>query len=155
MATKRKRLALVLGLLVLLGVSAGFAVRIYRHVQARREMQSSSQMKLILSVLGRFASEHRGEYPDTLDAIKPYLANVDLLYFPFVESLEFDSLMTNPLTGDMPGYDYIKPDLLDIPDNQIDRTVVLHQLRKRQRADDLPVGLASGSVRRITEKTSL
>ena len=152
MAEKRKRLVWIFGVLAVLGIGGVIAVRAYQSAEKRREMKSSGQMKLIGHALGQFASEHRGEYPDSLDEIRPYLVNINLFYFPFVDSLEFDRLMTNPLTGDFPGYGYIKPNTLEIPDNQIDRTVVLYQLRKGQRAQDLPVGLLSGSVRRFTEE---
>ena len=152
MAEKRKRLIWIFGVLAVIGIGGVFAVRAYQNAELRREFKSSSQMKLIGSALGLFASEHRGEYPESLEEIRPYLVGINLFYFPFVDSLEFDRLMTNPLTGDFPSYGYIKPNRLDIPDIQIDSTVVLYQLRKGQRAHDLPVGLASGSVRRFTTK---
>ena len=55
--------------------------------------------------------------------------------------------MKNPLTGDDPGYEYVKPNG-NANDSDFDsQQVILYQLRAGAQDDSLKVGYADGSVR--------
>jgi len=62
--------------------------------------------------------------------------------------------MKNPLTGDDPGYLYVKPPAGVLESSLVQRVVMLYQLRDGQKAEDLPVGYAAGSTGPI-EKGSI
>ena len=68
-------------------------------------------------------------WPDRLDQLKRHAA---------AES--WDDLITNPVTGDKPGYEYVKP----AADSA--NAVILYQLRGGKRDLSLAVGHADGSV---------
>ena len=53
-----------------------------------------------------------------------------------------DELLVNPLTGDSPGYEYVKPT------DPTKEEPMVYQLRKGKRAEDLAIGYSNGSVRR-------
>ncbi len=148
--TNRRKVIVTGGTLlacVLIGTMIGF--RAYQSSRARNEMRSSSRMKMISQALFIFMNDHRAEFPNTLPEIKPYLERLPP-NFPFIERLEFDYLMSNPLTGDFPGYEYVKPNL-DVPESEFNKAIILFQLRDGKRATDLPVALGDGSVRRLNE----
>lgn len=115
--------------LAILGCSGGEEAK-------RKELLSSFQMKEIVIGFHVYATKHRAEWPDSIDEIKPYLGDEN-----------FAKFMKNPLTGDSPGYEYVKPNI-DLPEPQFQKTAVLYQLRNGKRAEDLPVGFADGGIQR-------
>ena len=79
------------------------------------------------------------KWPTSLDDIKEELGD------------EYDDVMTNPVTGDTPGYEYVKPTSDDL-EKGLSKTVVLYQLRDGKRDESLDVFYATGSVRKIGEE---
>lgn len=97
------------------------------HAEAR--VQSSNQMKeLILGV--RNYHIINDEWPDDLGQVRE-----------LVDS-SFDDVMRNPITGDDPGYEYVRPSA----DADPATTVILYQLRDGQHDTSLRVGFADGHV---------
>ena len=72
-----------------------------------------------------------GAWPETLDDLNPYLEG------------SLAALMVNPVTGDNPGYEYVKPE----DDEPSPEVVWIYQLRNGSRDMSLPMGYADGSVR--------
>ncbi len=64
-----------------------------------KDMQSMSNMRRLSQGLIMYASDHHGNLPDTLDQMPTYFGGEEGLAM----------LMTNPRTGDKPGYLYVKP----------------------------------------------
>jgi len=60
---------------------------------------------------------------------------------------ELQQALHNPVTGQQPGYEYVKPPDWVRNTPLAERVVILYQLREGQRAHDLPVGYANGQVR--------
>jgi hypothetical protein len=97
---------------------------------------SRQQMHKLQSGLMSYADKHQGEWPDSLDQIKEEVGG----------EATFNELMTNPLTGANPGYEYVKPDAKSADFGMGSTTVVLYQLRDGQRDTTLKVGFADGRV---------
>ena len=91
---------------------------------------SSSHMASLSKAIQYYRTE-KGEWPDRLEQVKPYADG-------------FATLVANPLTGDSPGYEYVKPTGGPLSDH-----VILYQLRGGTRDTTLNVGYADGSVRRL------
>jgi hypothetical protein len=90
--------------------------------QAEARLRSSNQMKELILGIKCYRDVNDGQWPNGLSDIKPFLTDT-----------HFNVLMSNPITGDIPGYEYVKPtDEVDLK-----TTVVLYQLRNGQRATDL------------------
>ena len=99
---------------------------------------SRQQMHKIQLALMEHAEANGGEWPERLDTVSDNLKGGDAI---------FRELLKNPVTGDDPGYEYVKPEgKLDGPgfDSQ---QVILYQLRDGKRDTSLKVGYADGSVR--------
>jgi len=89
-----------------------------------------------------YAIDHAGEWPDRLDQLKDQLGG----------DAAFRKLMKNPVTGDDPGYEYVKPKR-KLKDPEFDgQQVILYQLRGGSRDTTLKVGYADGSVRFLGSK---
>ena len=101
--------------------------------EAARQAQSANNMHQLGIAIHRFQSRE-GAWPASLEDLKP-----------FTEM--YDELITNPVTGDYPGYEYVKPELIRnvVPFD----TVVLYQLRTGSRDLQLPVLYADGAVRPV------
>jgi len=54
-------------------------------------------------------------------------------------------LLVNPVTGDNPGYEYVKPE----ENSPLSQLIIVYQLRNGKRDLTLPVGYGDGSVRPI------
>jgi hypothetical protein len=92
-----------------------------------------------LQTLAGCVSEYREKYstlPDSLDQLREFFASED----------EYQQTLKNPLTGDDPGYLYVRPPVGVIGSSLADRVVMLYQLRSGEKAEDLPVGYAGGST---------
>ena len=70
--------------------------------------------------------------PDDFDDLAPFCGGKEKLA----------SMLANPVTGDNPGYEYIKP----TGGANLNGTVMIYQLRSGQRDLNLPVARADGSV---------
>ena len=79
--------------------------------------------------IAQYRTTH-GQWPNGLEDLAP-----------FVEDMK--SFMENPVTGDNPGYEYLKP----TDENPPPDTEVIYQLRDGQRDMALERGRADGSVR--------
>jgi hypothetical protein len=85
-------------------------------------------MKQLAVMVVVYESEN-GALPDRLDQLKQYASDEG-----------WDDLITNPVTGDKPGYEYVKP----ATDSA--NAVILYQLRGGKRNLTLAVAYANGSV---------
>lgn len=127
MHLQRHSYLLVLAITVSLVVGCGAAE------QARLKMQSVNNMKMLLIAMLNYEKVNE-QWPDKVADIHDQLEN------------NVDMYVTNPVTGENPGYEYVKPEGEAGSD-----TIVLYQLRDGKRDTELPVGYADGSVRKIGE----
>lgn len=99
---------------------------------AANNMESMQQLKGLVKGVLNF-HESKAAYPDSLDDLTAMDSSLT-------------SLLANPLTGDNPGYEYVKP----VDESAgMSQTVVLYQLRGGKRDETLPVAYLDGSVRPI------
>ncbi len=94
------------------GIAQGLAT-------AREEaliVRSLNHMKALIVALNSYARDNRGQYPLSLGDLKTHSYVKDL-----------DALMVNPVTGQAPGYVYIRPSL------------TLNDLAKEKRMDGTPI----------------
>ena len=97
---------------------------------------SRQQMHKLQLTLMEYAQKHEGKWPDNLEQIQEQVGG----------DAAFKKLMKNPLTGDDPGYEYVKPkdDAGDAA--ALGQQVVLYQLRGVKRDTSLKVGYGDGRV---------
>jgi hypothetical protein len=108
-----------------------------------RAEDSRQQMHKLQQAMIEYAVKHEGEWPDRLDQLKDKLGG----------EAELRKLMKNPLTGDDPGYEYVKPPGKLSDSNPRWQQAVLYQLRGGKRDTNLKVGYADGSVRPLETDT--
>jgi hypothetical protein len=101
----------------------------------KAEDSRQNMHKLQLAMI-EYATNHDGIWPDRLVQIEDKVGGEAALA----------KLLTNPLTGDNPGYEYVKPQGKD-NDAGFGSQVVLYQIRGGKRDTTLQVGYADGSVR--------
>ena len=100
---------------------------------ARARIDSGQNMRAIGQAIAVYASEHEdNRYPQSLDDLKPQLGE------------QWESVMTNPLTGGNPGYELATPGERELVDP---RKVLIYQLRGGKRDTTLPVLYADLTVR--------
>ena len=97
-----------------------------------RAVNSSLHMRTLIAACLQYESEV-GAWPENLHQVKVFVK-------------DFSETMKNPLTGDDPGYEYVKPEVMD------EKTVVLYQLRGGKRDLSLKVGYYNGSIRDMEKK---
>jgi len=99
----------------------------------QQQFESTGNLKAIIAALQTYQKDNGG-WPDALDQV-----------------IEANSLlsgkMANPLTGDNPGYEYVKPG-----DDATAETIVLYQLRDGKRDETVEVAYLDGSVRPIEKQ---
>ena len=103
-------------------------------IQAAREAAKQAQSKNNIMQFGVALHMHHdatGQWPQELAELQPYLEG------------ELGMLMVNPVTGDDPGYEYVKPE----EEAPLSETVWIYQLRDGARDMSLAKGYADGSVR--------
>ena len=93
---------------------------------------STDNMKELSLAIVNYRGTNKA-WPDNLDQVKPFVLN----------GKDFAKLMANPLTGDNPGYEYVKPKDSDPAIS----TMILYQLKDGKRDSTLPTGFADGSTR--------
>jgi len=84
-----------------------------------------------------YVDKNDGEWPDSIEQVKD---NLDA-------DVQLKEVMTNPATGDNPGYEYVKPKGNWSASDFDGEQVILYQLRDGKRDTSLKVGYADGSVR--------
>jgi len=100
--------------------------------EAALRVSSRNNMKQIaLALLQHY--EEKEQWPDGLDELLPLLENHQAVFH-------------NPLTGDKPGYEYVKPSR-PLEEINAAETIVLYQLRNGQRDGSLGVAYLDGQVR--------
>lgn len=115
----------VMGLMASAVVFTGCDRRSSReHVTSRMAMKG-----LLLAVLS-YQDQHK-QWPDKQDDVKS-----------IVGAGTFEKVMKNPITGDKPGYEFVKP----AEENPASSTIVLYQLRGGKRDASLDVGRADGAT---------
>lgn len=96
---------------------------------------SQTHMNNLQLALYEYAQAHDGEWPDSLDQIKESVGGEE----------SYQKLITNPVTGDNPGYEYVKPTgKPDDPDYDYHQ-IILYQLNKGKRDPNLKSGYSDGS----------
>lgn len=97
--------------------------------------ESQIQMNKLQLALYEYAQAHDGEWPDSLDQIKESVGG----------EAAYQKLITNPVTGDKPGYEYIKPEGKPSDPNYDHHQIVLYQLNKGKRDPNLESGYSDGT----------
>lgn len=64
--------------------------------QQARQLHSAANIRMIAIAVIMYANENRNRYPDTLEQLRPYID-------------QYETVMTNPRTGQANGYIYKKP----------------------------------------------
>ena len=100
-----------------------------------KKVQSENNMKQLALGMLSYRSTIR-KWPDRIEDISREVEGEENL----------KELMTNPVTGDNPGYEYVKPAGV-----ATSNTVILYQLRDGKRDPTLSVAYADGSVRPLGE----
>ena len=92
-------------------------------------------MNKLQLALYEYAQSHEREWPDSLDQIKESVGG----------EAAYQKLLTNPVTGDNPGYEYIKPK--GNPNNfgYDAHQLILYQLNKGKRDPNLKSGYSDGA----------
>lgn len=109
---------------------------------ARQEMASGNNLKELSCAIIKYHADNKS-WPDSLGDVKPLIGKEGPLGV-IGKGKDFAALTTNPLTGDNPGYEYVKPPA-DVKSSAA--TIVLYQLRGGKRDATLPVAFLDGSVR--------
>ena len=105
----------------------------------RQEIDSKQNMKVLGMAIIAFEGDE-GQYPDSLDQVKE---QAEKAAADMGVDKDFATLMKNPLTGDDPGYEYVKP----AEGDPLEETVMLYQLRGGKRDETLAKCYMSASVR--------
>jgi hypothetical protein len=103
-------------------------------------VRSLNQMKALIIALNGYAQDHRGEYPESLAALKDN---------NFVQ--DFDKLIVNPRTGENPGYIYVRPATTIyklVKANRTASTPLLYESRGGRKDPRGLIGYANASVER-------
>ena len=98
---------------------------------AALRVSSRNNMKHIVSALLEHYEENE-QWPDGLDELLPLLENNQAVFH-------------NPLTGDKPGYEYVKPSG-PLDEIKAAETIVLYQLRNGKRDTSLAAVYLDGEV---------
>lgn len=99
-----------------------------RHYKAQTELR----MRNLLRATLEYRKANGNQWPGQLDVVEEYLGGFELR-----------EMIPNSITGDNPGFEYVKP----TDDSDPATTVILYQLRDGRRDASLSVGFADGSVR--------
>ncbi len=97
------------------------------------EDASKEKMHAILFGVMEYRGKNNEQFPHSLDDIKEYVGG----------DAKLKELLVNPLTGENPGYEYVKPD--DAYEKK-HLAPILYQLRGGKRDESLKVGHADGMV---------
>jgi hypothetical protein len=92
-------------------------------------------MNKLQLALYEYAKAQEGEWPDSLEQIKEFVGG----------ETAYQQLITNPVTGDKPGYEYIKPVGKPGDPNYDYHQLILHQMNKGKRDPNLESGYSDGA----------
>lgn len=109
---------------------------------AKQQAESSSNLKELSRAVIKFQADN-GAWPETLADLRPVIGTSDVLGV-IGDGKDYAKLVRNPLTGDDPGYEYVKPPT-DVETSA--STIVLYQLRDGKRDSTIPAAYLDGSVR--------
>jgi hypothetical protein len=132
----RAKYVLGIGLLTLVAATSGCGNK------AKLNLETANHMKS-LCVAATLYHNDKKAWPDNLEQIKPYIGKEAPGLPDFSNGKDYAALIANPVTGDNPGYEYVKPKD-DAPGRT---TIMLYQLRGGKRDESLPVAFMDGSVR--------
>ncbi|MGA2065057.1 MAG: hypothetical protein ABSG86_08810 [Thermoguttaceae bacterium] len=107
----------------------------------KKGIDTSDNLKQLSVALIKYHDDNHA-WPDTLDQVKPLIGKEGPLG-PIGHGKDYAALTANPLTGDNPGYEYVKPK----DDAPSATTIMLYQLRGGKRDETLKVAFKDGSVR--------
>lgn len=99
-----------------------------------------------LDLLGSCVRDYHRKYgkpPDVLAQLEEFFGSPE----------EYAAALKNPLTGDDPGYLYVRPPAGVLDSSLSWRVVMLYQLRGGQKAEDLPVGYAAGGTGALEKRS--
>ncbi len=113
---------------------------------AQQRADSSSNLKELARAVLKYEADNQA-WPATLGDLQPVVGTSDDLG-TIGGGKDYAALVKNPLTGDNPGYEYVKP--AETPES-FANTIILYQLRGGNRDESLPVGFLDGSVRPATD----
>ncbi|MBI1373445.1 MAG: hypothetical protein GC159_12015 [Phycisphaera sp.] len=113
--SKRVSVALAIGAVVALIVVAVLVVGFMGMKSKRDAMAAMNARELMIGVI-TYTTDNGGAFPVRIEQIEPYVGGPASLH----------DLMTNPRTGQYPGYEYIRPasDIASTPT----ATIVIHEL---------------------------
>ncbi len=97
--------------------------------------ESQIHMNKLQLALYEYAKANDGQWPDSLEEIKDSVGG----------DQAFQQLMTNPVTGDNPGYEYVKPEGNPEDADYDPHQLVLYQLNNGQRDPSLESGYSDGA----------
>lgn len=100
---------------------------------AAKATQSAAQMKQLGLGLVNYRDTYK-KWPENFDKIASFTEGKEGLA----------KLLVNPITGDNPGYEYVKP---TDKDADLTKTIVIYQLRDGKRDESLQVLYGNASVR--------
>ncbi len=135
----------VIGLPILGGCGA-----YQRYDEARKGLAATLRMRWFAVAVLEYKKKN-GEYPDDLKSLEPLFGTnkgaedmkrtLKSLKETFGE-VSFEEMFENPLTGDNPGFEYVKP-VNPTPD-----TPVIYMLKDGERQTDAKIGYFNGSIRK-------
>ena len=109
---------------------------------AKQRVESAANLKDLSRAVLKFQADN-GAWPATLADLMPVIGTSDELG-EIGGGKDYATLVRNPLTGDDPGYEYVKPPA-DV--ESMSGTIVLYQLRDGKRDSTIPAAYLDGSVR--------
>jgi hypothetical protein len=118
--------------------AVAFLVLIAGCSNSNTAFQSSDNLKQLSRALIAYNAANNA-WPVTLEQVKPLIGQKTELGV-IGDGKDYAALTANPLTGDKPGYEYVKPADASI-------VIFLYQLRNGKRDTSLPVAFSDGSVR--------
>ena len=133
LSLRKLRINVTAGLILSTFLIAFAGCGLQRAPLAGKKAKSWNQMKALITGIILYRDSNDNEWPEELAQARELLEG---------DHLDFDELMHNPVTGDNPGYEYVKPP----PDADPKTTVILYQLREGRRDTTLRVGFADGHV---------
>lgn len=109
---------------------------------AKKRTESSDHLKHLARAVLKHQTDNQA-WPDEIADLKPVIGQSDDLG-PIGGDKDYAALISNPLTGANPGYEYVKP--AEEPESY-SSTIIFYQLRDGKRDETLPVAYLDGSVR--------
>jgi hypothetical protein len=105
----------------------------------QKEIDTMDNLKQLSLALIKYHDDNKA-WPEKLDDVKPLIGKEGLMGV-IGHGKDYAALTANPLTGDNPGYEYVKPQ------ESGPMPIMLYQLRGGKRDESLKVAFRDGSVR--------